>query len=110
MKTKEQILNDNLEKDQFGSNIWREQHVLNAMDEYAKQCCERYESSVDWISIVNVLPKYYESVLCMNSNSIAVCWRASNGEEDFYTIDGTDIIFDDVTHWLPLDKYKNLLQ
>lgn len=61
----------------------------------------------DWKSVAEEPPQYYGLNLCYSNNpslsvSMAVCWRASDGENEIYTIAGTDIIFNNVTHWMPL--------
>jgi len=60
----------------------------------------------DWKSVETEKPDYYALKLCIsNNNSIAVCWRASDGEEDIYTIGGTDNILINVTHWMDLPAF-----
>ena len=56
----------------------------------------------DWRTIENEKPQYYGLNLCYGNNSMAVCWRASNGDDDIYTIAGTDKIMQNVSHWMPL--------
>ena len=56
----------------------------------------------DWRMVENEKPQYYALNLCYGNNSMAVCWRSSDGEEDIYTIAGTDNIMQNVSHWMPL--------
>jgi len=53
-------------------------------------------------TIENEKPQYYGLNLCYGNNSMAVCWRASDGDHDIYTIAGTDNIMQNVSHWMPL--------
>ena len=64
----------------------------------------------EWISVDDERPQYYHPVLCYgycsfyhNPHSF-VCWLASDGEKDIYTISGTDYIINNVTHWMPLPE------
>ena len=59
-----------------------------------------------WIDINKKFPTYYEPVLIVLENKHQlVCWRASDGENEIYTILDTDnIITDKITHWKPLSK------
>ena len=56
----------------------------------------------DWRTIENEKPQYYGLNLCYGNNSMAVCWRASDGDHDIYAIAGTDNIMQNVSHWMPL--------
>jgi len=56
----------------------------------------------DWRTVETEKPQYYGLNLCYGNKSMAVCWRASDGEEDIYTIAGTDTIMQNVSHWMPL--------
>jgi hypothetical protein len=68
------------------------------------------ENEIEWISIKDdKKPTYYSLKLIKTTdekNPILVCWRANDGEEDIYTIAGSDIIFDNlkITHWADLPK------
>lgn len=55
-----------------------------------------------WIPIEEETPEYYSINLCYGNQSISVCWRANDGEEDIYTIAGTDNIMLNISHWMPL--------
>ena len=56
----------------------------------------------DWRTVEAEKPQYYGLNLCYGNKSMAVCWRASDGDNDFYTIAGTDNIMQNVSHWMPL--------
>lgn len=56
----------------------------------------------DWRTIEIEKPEYYDLNLCYGNNAMAVCWRASDGDKDIYTIAGTDNIMQNVSHWMPL--------
>ena len=43
-----------------------------------------------WISIEDELPEYYQRVLADNGEYMSVVARVSDGDEDFYSICGTD--------------------
>lgn len=61
----------------------------------------------DW-RMVKDRPEYYKLILCYgytplySNKTMSVCWLASDGENDIYTIAGTDWIMKNVTHWMPL--------
>lgn len=60
-----------------------------------------------WISINDQKPTYYQVCLCFYNGAFAACWRANDGEVDFYTIAGTDKVFEGITHWMPLPEPPN---
>jgi len=61
-----------------------------------------------WRAILEERPDYYKPILCFGQTAeysvktMAVCWLASDGEEDIFTIAGTNDIMWDVEHWMPL--------
>lgn len=57
-----------------------------------------------WIKVEEEKPEYYKLVLCYWNNSFAVCWRASDGDNDIYTIAGTDNVILKITHWTHLPE------
>lgn len=65
----------------------------------AIQVCKRLQND-KWISVYDERPNYYSLKLCKNKDGkIALCWRASDGDNEFYTIAQTDLIFEDVCFW-----------
>ncbi len=56
------------------------------------------EVKVGWQDVKDEPPQYYGLNLCYGNNSMAVCWRTNDGENDIYIIAGTDKIMQDVTH------------
>ncbi len=66
------------------------------------------ENKNGWISIYDDVPIYYKSYLCKNhEGKIALCWRASNGDEDIYTICQSDTIFEKVIFWKDIQDKLN---
>ncbi len=56
-----------------------------------------------WVRVETKKSVYYKPVVCESKNgNHAVCWRANDGENDIYTINQTDIIFENVVKWSPL--------
>lgn len=57
-----------------------------------------------WISVDELKPNYYQVCLCFYNGAYTLCWRGNNGGVDFYTIAGTDNVFEGITHWMPLPE------
>lgn len=58
-----------------------------------------------WISIEDELPQYYQTVLADNGKYMAVVARVSDGDEDDYSICGTDFYMSpDPIKWRPIEK------
>lgn len=62
--------------------------IINNFDETQWQDYEKGE----W-------PEYYRPVLCYQEGLPKLCWMASNGDDNFFTICGTDIIVNYVRYW-----------
>ena len=57
-----------------------------------------------WISVDDELPNYYQIVLADNDKYMAIVARVSNGDEEYYSIYGTDIIMSpDPIKWRPIE-------
>ena len=57
-----------------------------------------------WISIEDELPQYYQPILADNGKYTAVVARVSDGDEDFYSICGTDFYMNpDPIKWRPIE-------
>jgi hypothetical protein len=57
-----------------------------------------------WFDINKEEPEYYQPILADNGKSMAVVARVSDGDEDCYTICGTDIIMNpDPIKWRPIE-------
>ncbi|MCK9477267.1 MAG: hypothetical protein M0R46_15225 [Candidatus Muirbacterium halophilum] len=57
-----------------------------------------------WISIEDESPQYYQSVLADNGEYKAVVARVSDGNDEYYSICGTDIIMSpDPIKWRPIE-------
>jgi len=65
---------------------------------------DNLEKVDNWIDVIDEPPEYYKIFLCLNKhhNLQCVAWRASDGDNDIYTIYQTNIIVRDITHWRPL--------
>ena len=111
MKTIEQAIEDikahlidlceapNYEEDNYNAGY------IAAIDE---KTSELFKAGVEfaqrWISIEDELPQYYQSVLADNGEYIAVVARVSNGDEDFYSICGTNVYMSpDPIKWRPIE-------
>ena len=76
-------------------------------DRYMKRLAEELTEysragKPEWIKIKDQLPENYKAVLCKNDKMTVVCWRAEDLDDCIYTIQGTDIIMENITHWMPL--------
>ena len=61
---------------------------------------QQWQEKVRWIPVEEKLPEYYHVVLLKTESYTFMGWRASNGEESFYTIYCSDtIMHQKVTHW-----------
>lgn len=57
-----------------------------------------------WISVDDELPNYYQIVLADNDKYMAIVARVSNGDEEYYSIYGTDFIMSpDPIKWRPIE-------
>ena len=99
MKTIEQAIEDikahlidlceapNYEEDNYNAGY------IAAIDENTSELFKAgVEFAQRWISIEDELPQYYQTVLADNGKYITVIARVSDGDEDFYPIQGTDVI------------------
>jgi len=62
-----------------------------------------------WVKIKDEAPQYYETVsIRQRDGHIVNAWRASDGENDIYTVTGTDITLDCdmVIEWKPIPRYE----
>lgn len=81
--------------------------VMITMTPFVNELIKMFE--VQWISVEAERPTYYSLKLVKTTdakNPVLVCWRANDGEDDIYTIAGSDNIFDNskITHWADLPK------
>lgn len=94
---------------------WFELNCGNLKEDEQKELIEAHSEGIRSMAIdttiwqtVNDRPEYYKLILCYgytplySNKTMAVCWYASDGENDIYTIAGTDWIMKDVSHWMPL--------
>lgn len=58
----------------------------------------------DWVSIKDGLPEYYKTVQVFDKGlrTSYNAWRASNGDDDYYTVTNSDFILPNPTHWQTL--------
>lgn len=55
----------------------------------------------NWIRVEDQKPPYYTPIFIYNhyDSSWALAWYASDGDNGFYTVFGTDMIIYNITHW-----------
>lgn len=57
-----------------------------------------------WIDNKKELPEYYQVILADNGEYMSVVARVSDGDEEYYSIYGTDIIMSpDPIKWRPIE-------
>lgn len=75
-------------------------------DTSTKDFLAGYNAANEWIDLRISQPEYYKDVLCFNMEdeeaNVVVCWLANNGNKNIWTISGTDVCMDYVTHWREL--------
>jgi len=79
---------------EFNAEENRQRRAFGAGVEFAQR----------WISVDDELPNYYQIVLADNGKYMAVVARVSDGDEEYYSIYGTDIIMSpDPIKWRPIE-------
>ena len=62
------------------------------------------EFTQKWVDINKESPQYYQTVLADNGKYLAVVARVSDGDEDFYSICGTNVyMYPDPIKWRPVE-------
>ena len=72
-------------------------------DDDFEQALKEYLSS-QWIDVKDRLPEYYKPVIVDDGEKLFIAWRASDGDENYYTIYPTDLICKEPIKWMPLPK------
>ena len=85
-----------------------QQFGFNSEGEINSSPSESFKAGVEfaqrWINIEDKLPNYYQRVLADNSKYMAVVARVSDGDEDSYTICGTDFYMNpNPIKWRPIE-------
>lgn len=64
---------------------------------------EEMKELSEWINVKDKLPDYYKLVICkiQDSSHPVLCWRANNGDDDIWTISGSDWLVKNeiITDW-----------
>lgn len=61
---------------------------------------------MNWIELNKQEPDYYTLNLVLADRRYYIAWLASDGEENFFTVYGKDIIIKNVSHWCDLKLMK----
>lgn len=78
---------------------------ISAIDEKTSEIFKAgVEFAQRWISVDDELPNYYQIVLADNDKYMAIVARVSNGDEEYYSIYGTDFIMSPgPIKWRPIE-------
>jgi len=106
--SKEYINNSLLTKALSNVNYEENNYEAGYNDSLINNTEESFKAGVEfaqkWTYIEEELPNYYQIVLADNDKYMAIVARVSNGDDEYYSIYGTDIIMSpDPIKWRPIE-------